>query len=169
MALPGQCPVSNRYVPILWNRGPDRPGWLAEIDKERAQALSETPLPANHKPSGNTVGKSDKSEGVEPHLQQTGSGRGEGETWKSPGCFSPALCPHTWRLRCHCFDKWTVSSVLVRERVWKLSPSQTQQRLSACLVHGHGFLLGEGKKAILAVKLASFVSRVMVSLSLKAT
>lgn len=59
---------------------------------------------------------------------------------------------------------------LVRERVWKVSPFQTQQQqLSPGLVHRHGVLLGEGKKAILAVKLASFVSRVMVSLSLKAT
>lgn len=39
------------------------PTWLAGIDKERVQALSETPLPANRKLSSGTAGK---SEGIEP-------------------------------------------------------------------------------------------------------
>lgn len=26
--LPGPCPISTRYRPVLWNRGPHRPGWL---------------------------------------------------------------------------------------------------------------------------------------------
>lgn len=68
------------------------PARLAEIDKERAQALSETPLPANHKLSGSTVGKSDKSEGVEPHLQQTGSGGRSKEKLESHQAASSQPC-----------------------------------------------------------------------------
>lgn len=69
-----------------------RPAWLAEIDKERTQGLSEPPLPANHKLSGSTVGKSGKSEGVEPHLQQTGSGRRKKEKLGSHQAASHQPC-----------------------------------------------------------------------------